>query len=153
MKNTPEDKPEAERSRGRPADTASGALQAHLLDAAEELFAEHGYAATPLRKVAERAGVNPALVHYYFDNKLGLLRAVLDRALEPMAAAFAAMRRDEEPDIAQIASLMFSMAGKHPSLPRLIVRRMADVDHRHGQFGVQALQVGQDLALALPVQP
>lgn len=113
-----------ERPRGRPSDLESGALQSRLLDAAEELFAEHGYAATPLRKVAERAGVNPALVHYYFDSKLGLLRAVLDRALEPMAATLAAMRQDAEPDLAQIASLMFGMASEHPALPRLIVREV-----------------------------
>lgn len=116
--------PESERSRGRPADTKAGALQAQLLDAAEELFAEHGYAATPLRRVAERAGVNPALVHYYFESKLGLLQAVLDRALEPMAAALSAMRSTAEPDIPQIARLMFGMAGKHPALPRLIVREV-----------------------------
>jgi AcrR family transcriptional regulator len=116
--------PENERSRGRPADTKAGALQAQLLDAAEELFAEHGYAATPLRRVAERARVNPALVHYYFESKLGLLQAVLDRALEPMAATLAAMRSTAEPDIPQIAKLMFGMAGKHPALPRLIVREV-----------------------------
>lgn len=113
-----------DRARGRRADTESGELQSHLLDAAEILFAEHGYAATPLRRIADQAGVNPALVHYYFGSKLGLLRAVLDRALEPMARALAEMPGGQFPGVAAIARLMFTMASQHPALPRLIVREV-----------------------------
>ena len=124
MDKTPSGDLDTTRKRGRPAATAREDLKNALLDAAEELFAGQGYAATSLREVADRAGGNPALVHYYFDNKLGLLKAVLDRALEPMAGALAAMREEQEPDIGQIAQLMFSMASRHPALPRLIVREV-----------------------------
>ncbi len=99
-------------------------MQSRLLDAAEELFAEQGYAATSVRQLAEAAGVNPALVHYYFKNKQGLLRAVLDRALEPMAQGLASMRQGEDLDLTHIAHMMFNMAGQHPALPRLIVREV-----------------------------
>ncbi|MBV8930828.1 MAG: helix-turn-helix transcriptional regulator, partial [Mycobacteriaceae bacterium] len=37
-----------------------------LLDAAEQLLLEDGYAAVTSRRVAERAGLKPQLVHYYF---------------------------------------------------------------------------------------
>ena len=37
-----------------------------LLDAAEQLMLEDGYAAVTSRRVAERAGLKPQLVHYYF---------------------------------------------------------------------------------------
>jgi AcrR family transcriptional regulator len=37
-----------------------------LLEAAEELMLEDGYAAVTSRRVAERAGLKPQLVHYYF---------------------------------------------------------------------------------------
>ncbi|MDT5336021.1 MAG: hypothetical protein QOD90_1526, partial [Mycobacterium sp.] len=37
-----------------------------LLDAAEQLMIEDGYAAVTSRRVAERAGLKPQLVHYYF---------------------------------------------------------------------------------------
>ena len=102
----------------------SGEMQNRLLNAAEELFAEHGFAATSVRQVANHAGVNPALVHYYFDNKAGLLRAVLDRTLEPMAQAIAAMRTDMDLDVGSIAGEIFEMAARHPALPRLIVREV-----------------------------
>lgn len=45
--------------------------------ARESLFATNGYGSTSLRSVAEGAGVDVALVSYYFKNKAGLLDAVL----------------------------------------------------------------------------
>ncbi|MBW4716500.1 TetR/AcrR family transcriptional regulator [Saccharothrix obliqua] len=50
-----------------------------ILDAAEELFAESGFDATPTSRVAERAGVPKGLVHYYFRRKPDLLAALVDR--------------------------------------------------------------------------
>lgn len=48
-----------------------------LLDAAGELFATRGYERTTVRDVAERAGVDPALIGRYFDSKVGLYIASL----------------------------------------------------------------------------
>ena len=50
-----------------------------ILVAAEELFAESGFDATPTSKIAERAGVPKGLVHYYFRRKQDLLVALVDR--------------------------------------------------------------------------
>ena len=81
-----------ERPRGRPADTEAGELQSRLLDVAEELFAEYGYAATSIRQLAAAAGVNPALVHYYFGTKRELLEVSDPRYTE------IACKRDDTPD-------------------------------------------------------
>src|SRR5437764_10923358 len=43
-----------------------------LLDAAETILLEDGYASVTSRRVAERAGVNAALVYHYFDSMDGL---------------------------------------------------------------------------------
>jgi AcrR family transcriptional regulator len=52
-----------------------------LLDAAEELFAEHGYEGTSTRMLAKKAGVNVAMVSYYFGSKEKLFEALVeDRA-------------------------------------------------------------------------
>jgi AcrR family transcriptional regulator len=48
-----------------------------ILAAARASFAELGYAGTTLRGVARQAGVDPALVNYYFKTKTGLLEAAL----------------------------------------------------------------------------
>jgi AcrR family transcriptional regulator len=50
-----------------------------IVDAAERLFAEHGYHAVSLRTVMALAQVNVAAAHYYFGSKKNLLQAVLDR--------------------------------------------------------------------------
>ncbi len=55
-----------------------------ILDSAERLFAEQGFAATSLRSVINAAEVNLAAVHYHFGSKEGLIRAVFARRLDPM---------------------------------------------------------------------
>ena len=62
-----------------------------LLDAAEPLMLEEGYAAVSSRRVAARAGMNAALVYYYFETMddlfLALFRRRAERTLEQQAHA------------------------------------------------------------------
>jgi AcrR family transcriptional regulator len=113
-----------DRPRGRPMETDQGSLKAKILDVAEELFSEQGYAATSIRQIAEQAGVNPALVHYYFENKRNLLETVMERVLEPLAKAIARMDADQHASPQQIAGLIISMAARHPNIPRLMIREV-----------------------------
>lgn len=53
--------------------------QARILDAAEELFSHHGIYGVSIRDIADRAGVDTALLHYHFANKDGIYEAVLLR--------------------------------------------------------------------------
>ncbi|MFK7918495.1 MAG: TetR/AcrR family transcriptional regulator [Ilumatobacter sp.] len=57
-----------------------------ILDAAEELFAERGFIETSLADVAERSGISRGSIPWHFDNKIGLLMAVVDRAAERAGA-------------------------------------------------------------------
>lgn len=57
-----------------------------ILDAAEALFGEQGFAATSLRQLTARAGVNLAAVHYHFGSKEELAKAVLLRRMAPIQA-------------------------------------------------------------------
>jgi len=58
---------------------AGEATRAALLDAAEELLISKGVVGITTRQVADRAGVNQALVHYHFGTIEQLLLAVLER--------------------------------------------------------------------------
>ena len=58
-----------------------------ILDTAERLFGEQGYAATSLRQVIAAAEVNIAAVHYHFGSKEDLLDAVLSRKAGPVTRA------------------------------------------------------------------
>ncbi len=55
-----------------------------ILDAAESLFAEHGFEAVPLRRIIAEAGVNSAAIHYHFGSKEGLVKAVFARRCDPL---------------------------------------------------------------------
>ncbi|WP_257279524.1 MULTISPECIES: TetR/AcrR family transcriptional regulator [unclassified Endozoicomonas] len=54
-----------------------------ILDSAELLFAEHGFAETSLRTITRQAGVNLAAVNYHFGSKKALIQAVFARFLAP----------------------------------------------------------------------
>ena len=56
-----------------------------ILDAAEALFAEHGFAETSLRTITARADVNLAAVNYHFGSKKALIQAVFERFLTPFS--------------------------------------------------------------------
>ena len=55
-----------------------------ILDVAEHLFADSGFATTSLRDITSGAGVNLAAVNYHFGSKEGLLSAVLHRRIGPV---------------------------------------------------------------------
>ena len=57
-----------------------------ILGAAEELFAQHGFAATSLRQVTGLAAVNIAAVNYHFGSKENLVNEVFRRRMDEMSA-------------------------------------------------------------------
>lgn len=61
-------------------------VRAHLLDVAEELFAQHGFVATSTRMVARAANVNLGSLHYYFASKEALYLEVFQRRGRPLVA-------------------------------------------------------------------
>lgn len=56
-----------------------------ILEAADGLFGEVGFDAATTREIAQRSGVNKALIHYHFQNKEALLVSVLDRYYENLS--------------------------------------------------------------------
>jgi len=72
---------------GRPAASLERDARDLLLAAAAELFAEHGVAATSFAMIAKRAGLTPAMVHYYFIDRGQLLDAVVEERIAPLIAS------------------------------------------------------------------
>lgn len=70
-----------------------------LLDAAEQLLVEVGYAGITTRKLAERAGVNHGLVHYYFGAMEELLLRVVERFTDALVERQRAMYAADAPFI------------------------------------------------------
>ncbi len=94
-----------------------------ILDAAEALFAEHGYAGTTLRDVATRVDLRIPSLYNHFLSKDALYAAVLERGIGPVLAILAefgaqdAARRDPGAVIERVMALL----QRHPNLPRLVL--------------------------------
>lgn len=58
-----------------------------ILDVSEELFSNYGYPGVTIKDVAEKVGVDPALVLYYFDGKQALFDAVCERRMQDALAS------------------------------------------------------------------
>jgi AcrR family transcriptional regulator len=66
--------------------SARASAEEALLDAAERLLVDLGYAGITTRRLAEEAGVNHGLVHYYFGSNENLLVRALERFTERLIA-------------------------------------------------------------------
>ncbi len=71
------------RGPGRPSGAVPGKSRGTILAAARELFAEQGFIRTTTRAIASKAGVDPALVHYFFQTKAKLFAAVVELPILP----------------------------------------------------------------------
>ncbi|NGO43846.1 TetR/AcrR family transcriptional regulator [Streptomyces ureilyticus] len=142
-----------------------------LLDAAERLFAEHGFAATSLRTVTVTAGANVAAVNYHFGSKEGLLRAVVDRAMtsvngERLRLLEELRASDRKPTVEQLVrafvvtgASIVERSGTHGrDVARLLGRVMVEPDPAIRRlFGAEVAPVEgqylQALQTALPQLP
>jgi TetR/AcrR family transcriptional regulator len=79
--------------------TARSAAEEALLDAAERLLVEVGHGGITTRRLAEEAGVNHGLVHYYFGSIENLLVRVLERFTAELTARQRAMYATDVPFI------------------------------------------------------
>jgi AcrR family transcriptional regulator len=115
------------RSIGRPPQGAVPDARGLLLDAALELFAERGVAGTTIAGIAAKAGVTPAMVHYYFSNRDRLLDAVAEERLRKIVTAVWAPVVETDQIVPMLRGLVERMLGAtevNPWLPSLWLREV-----------------------------
>nr|WP_286947982.1 TetR/AcrR family transcriptional regulator [Pseudomonas sp. UBA6718] len=115
------------RAPGRP--TAAATVQREqLLSIATDLFAQQGIQATRLRAIAERAGVTPALLNYYFGSKERLVEAMVEERFLPLVARAAAQLQQAGDDpLALVEAFIRDMVRnvtEQPWLSQLWVREI-----------------------------
>lgn len=71
-----------------------------IIQAASQLFAERGFAATKTVDIAQLAGVPKPNVYYYFKSKENLYRSVLESIVEPLLQASEPLHQDSDPTVA-----------------------------------------------------
>ena len=68
-----------------------------IFNAAVVLFAHKGFAGVRTREIAEKAGVNIAMLNYYFGGKLGVLRAIINESYEKFYQAITDVANKDAP--------------------------------------------------------
>ncbi|CAM3704753.1 TetR family transcriptional regulator [Roseateles saccharophilus] len=97
-----------------------------LLAAGAALYPGLGCAGLSVRRVAEAAGVNPAMVHYHFGSKDAFLRALLQRHYEEMFAALSLTSQGEADVMERLAAALLGIARFVREHRPLIARVWAD---------------------------
>ena len=117
------------RSLGRPPQNTRPEARGALLDAAIDLFARQGVAASSTAEIAARAGVTPALVHYYFRSRERLLDAVVEERLSRFVAhVLHSLPGPAAPLYELVAALVdgvFDAAELMPWMPPIWIREIA----------------------------
>ena len=123
--------------RGRAHD-AAGAQEA-ILNAAEEVFAEHGFDGARIDTIAKASGYNSSLIFHYFGDKLNLYAEVVKHADREMTefqmSMFAPLLEDEtiasnpqafKTILVGIATALFDYLVAHPRLMRMLLWEQAE---------------------------
>ncbi len=108
---------------GRPRGRAPEQSRQALLTAARDLFSRREFAAVSLRQIAERAQVNPAMIHYHFGNKAGLYGAMLEERFAPLLQQLE-QTSAERADLSLFLESYVRMLAANPWLPNLVVREV-----------------------------
>ncbi|NJM72159.1 MAG: TetR/AcrR family transcriptional regulator [Scytonema sp. RU_4_4] len=91
--------------------------QQQILDAAEQEFSRHGLKGARMSAIAEHAQVTTATLHYYFENKDNLYKAVLQRPVDEVQAMLGQLNFDtfsSEEALKQIIRIAISNEAKNP---------------------------------------
>ena len=117
------------RGRGRPTAESAEDVRKKLLDAARELFPRYGYRGVSSRQIGAAAGVNFAMIRYYFGGKPGLYREMLQGVLQPARTTLDEMNASRSPpNLAQILENMTRSWAANPWVAGFVVREVLAPD-------------------------
>lgn len=104
-----------------------------ILDAAQQLFVEHGFALTSTTDIARLAGCNQALVHYYFRTKENLLRRIyLQNATLLLQLVGDTLQSDMsfEQMVRSVIAAYFRLISQQPKMPYFIINEVINNEER-----------------------
>lgn len=98
-----------------------------ILEAAKKVFQRKGMDGARMQEIADEAGINKAMLHYYFRNKEMLFEAVFTNAFSMMAPHLNRILNDEssiEEKIRHFTHDHLSFMMEHPYLPKFIIQEL-----------------------------
>ncbi len=144
----PRARPPAAPKRGpRPSDVEVGPI---LLRAAAELVTERGLVEISMRDVAERAGVTPAMITYYFEGKEGLWQALMQAGMTDIRATLAVAPDPSAPrTLESLFRQLLDTAHARPFLPVLLLRSLWGAPKHRTGFAAQNAPINLAMLRAL----
>jgi AcrR family transcriptional regulator len=112
------------RGRGRPRGGSAGNVRERLLQAARELFLRYGYRAVSSRQIGAAAGVNFAMIRYYFGGKPGLYREILQGLLPPQLKEFEGWAESGGAALPEILANLVRMWAANPWVAGFVLREV-----------------------------
>jgi TetR/AcrR family transcriptional regulator len=102
--------------------------ESKILEAAKEVFLEKGNDGTRMQEIADRAGINKSLLHYYYRSKEKLFGAVFTFAFNHFAPDIKSILQDEKDDIIglirKFVSMYIDIIMKNPFIPLFILNEV-----------------------------
>jgi AcrR family transcriptional regulator len=130
-----------------PRQARDGATERRILDAASAVFLKRGTAGARMQEIAREAGVNHALLHYYFRSKAQLAAAVFERAagtLLPAVLEVIASTRPLGEKVQEVVNIELDHLTRAPHLPAYIISELAHHPERVRQLVAQAAGAAPD---------
>lgn len=113
--------------------TIEKSTEIKILEAAKEEFILRGFDGARMQQIAERAGINKALLHYYFRSKENLFKAIFSNALGEFIPKIMMTFQSEIPFLEKIKMFIegyIDLFIKNPHLPVFVISEM----HRNPQL-------------------
>ncbi len=98
-----------------------------MLEAAKRIFQRKGMTGARMQEIADEAGINKAMLHYYYRNKQLLFEAVFKNAFSLLAPQLNAVLNDDssiEDKIRNFTANYITFIVKHPYLPNFIIQEL-----------------------------
>lgn len=107
--------------------TREQSMESIILETAERLFLDKGFALTSTTEIAREAGCNQALVHYYFRTKEQLFIRIFEEKVKIFAGAFFSI--DEKPGtflekLTRKIEAHFDIVARNPKIPFLLINEI-----------------------------
>jgi AcrR family transcriptional regulator len=122
----------------------AAASRARILEAAAAEFAERGFAAAGVDRIARRARLNKAMIYYHFPSKAALYQEILRemfRAVGDRIRALAASARPPEEKVREFPAIIAGEAQQRPHFAAIMLRELAEKGRHldHETLGALAL--------------
>ncbi len=113
-----------DRSPGRPPAGSSERVKGDLLQAARQLFLSYEFKAVSVRQIASLAGVNGAMVNYYFGGKKGLYLAMVDDVFNALEQPLRELHGQRHDSVRDFVRAYMQFLAVNPWWPNFVVREV-----------------------------